>query len=603
MLRYFSKSRLIFVSPLLLATATGLLVLIIVTFALSNYDREKKQMTKGMLQKASTLMRVVKSGARSSYVADIKHDVWNTNPWFVYAQRVIDHVAEDPDIAFIAIVNEKGEVFAHNEKPVLKPDFPGKRVELQYRILSSSPYGRVFEAVHPYIPYRSAMHSMFSGGWMGKRHNLFMYEKRKGKENKRNQLEGKGPPDVPYFVLIGLDMTEYDSALGRHKYQIFIISLAMLLVGVGGWLSLAALQGYKVSQQTLSEIQAFTAHLIKELPVGIIATDKDGYITTWNKVAASLTGLTHKKTLGKKPQSVLASELATFFSDKVNNEQVNSIENGFKKEIKMTIENREQVFNCHRINIREGGDFQGQVLMVSNLTDLKTLEKNMREHERLAAVGRMAAGVAHEVRNPLSSIKGLALLLKNKFIPGSKENETTGLLIQEVERMNRTISELLSFARPPSLDLQKVDLPDFLQEEIELISPDASNCGVETLLELDETLPPVLADRDRLKQVFINILLNGVQAIKDGGTLKLSAKNNPADKTVRIEVIDSGCGIDEENLGQIFFPYFTTKKGGTGIGLAISQKIISDHGGTIRVESQKDKGATFIIELPIVEDS
>jgi two-component system sensor histidine kinase HydH len=233
------------------------------------------------------------------------------------------------------------------------------------------------------------------------------------------------------------------------------------------------------------------------------------------------------------------------------------------------------------------------------MTDLKNLEKKMRETERLAAVGRMAAGVAHEVRNPLSSVKGLALLLQGKFPPKSNEHETATLLIQEVERMNRTISELLSFARPAALDLSNVDVGELLERQVRLMEADAASEGITFTLDLAEDLQLITADQDRLNQVFINILLNAVQAMTAGGEIIVSACVNMNSKTIAISFADTGSGMEQETLKQVFFPYFTTRKNGTGIGMALSQKVIADHGGTIHVQSVPGQGTTVTIELPI----
>jgi two-component system sensor histidine kinase HydH len=232
------------------------------------------------------------------------------------------------------------------------------------------------------------------------------------------------------------------------------------------------------------------------------------------------------------------------------------------------------------------------------MTELKNLEKEMRENERLAAVGRMAAGVAHEVRNPLSSIKGLALLLQRKFVQKSNEHETATLLIQEVERMNRTISELLSFTRPAPLELAKVDVRVLLERQIRLLDADGASDNIIFHLEIGSDLQSIAADRDRLNQVLMNIILNGVQAMENGGELAIKAWNNSDNHTVIITVTDSGAGMDKETLSQVFFPYFTTKSSGTGIGLALSQKVIADHGGTIYLTSVLGQGTVVTIELP-----
>jgi two-component system, NtrC family, sensor histidine kinase HydH len=210
----------------------------------------------------------------------------------------------------------------------------------------------------------------------------------------------------------------------------------------------------------------------------------------------------------------------------------------------------------------------------------------------------MAGGVAHEVRNPLSSIKGLALLLKNKFPAGSKEQATADLLIQETERMNRTITEMLSFTRPSALKLTPVDLADLLGRSLELVKAEAAENRIATELDVQPGLQPILGDVDRLQQVVMNVVLNALQAMEDGGALTVKLANTADRRGVELRISDTGVGVSPELLSQVFYPYFTTKPSGTGIGLAISQKIVADHGGTIDMESEPGKGTTVIIQLP-----
>jgi two-component system sensor histidine kinase HydH len=401
-----------------------------------------------------------------------------------------------------------------------------------------------------------------------------------------------------YYLIVALDMKGYDRALGRLRFQVVMLSLTMLLVGVGGWLSLAAVQGYRVSRKALHEIKAFTGLLVSKLPVGIIATDTRGRITTWNHAISQLIGVEATQAIGKKPEELLPPMLAGFFS--TSGVHFDSSDEQSGHDVRLVVQGDEVVLNCHHLVISDRtGDPEGEVLLISNMTDLKNLEKKMRETERLAAVGRMAAGVAHEVRNPLSSVKGLALLLQGKFPPKSNEHETATLLIQEVERMNRTISELLSFARPAALDLTNVDVGEFLERQVRLMEADAASEGITFTLDLAEDLPLITADQDRLNQVFINILLNAVQAMTAGGEIIVSACANMNSKTIIISFADTGSGMEKETLKQVFFPYFTTRKNGTGIGMALSQKVIADHGGTIHVQSVPGRGTTVTIELPM----
>ncbi len=609
-MRMFPRPKFIYVSPWLLAAATGLLVLIVVTFALSNIRREKRLMTNALVQKADTLMRVIHSGARASYIADLRRGNWNIEPWYEHVQRVIDHLTDDPDVRFLALVDSRGRIIAHSNKGLrgqrstfrLPDNLRSGSIAantLIYQVFSTRGDGRIFEAFRSFVPYRPVMPPM----------PLRFFRKRSPEEG-GNSLLGVSPharfhdPGADdareqYYVAVGLDMRAYDRTLSRLRFQILMLSLAMLLVGIGGWLSLAAVQGYRISQQTLAEIQAFTGLLIARLPVGIIATDRKGRLTTWNRAAARILGIAAEEAMGRDPEAVLPGRLKDFFT-RAGDMRESGEDRGREAEVRICVNGSEVVLICYLIAIRDKeGNYMGQVLLLSDVTELKAMEKEMRQNERLAAVGRMAAGVAHEVRNPLSSVKGLALLLKDKFASTSRESEMASLLVQEVERMNRTISELLSFARPGTLDLAPVSLDELLRQAVRLIEADTASDAIATTLAVEEGLPEIMADRDRLNQVFINIMLNAVQSMEQGGELRVAARTVAGGEAVEVTIGDTGCGMDPETMEQVFYPYFTTREGGTGIGLAISQKIVSDHGGTIRMESEPGRGTLVTIELPL----
>ncbi|HHD62804.1 MAG TPA: PAS domain S-box protein [Desulfobulbaceae bacterium] len=596
-MKWLSRPKFIYVSPWLLAAATGLLVLIVVTFAVSNIQREKRLMINAMLQKAATLHRVIRSGARASYISDLRRGIWKPDPWQVHVQRIIDHLSDDPDLSFITVVDDRGMAFAHSRQAMcgkqldlqLPADLPnkGRKRPFIYRVVQEKELGRFFEVIRSFTPFQPMLPRIPLS--LQELHRQFSMPFGFG----RFPAGSKG-----YYIIVALDMKGYDHALGRLRFQVVMLSLTMLLVGVGGWLSLSAVQGYRVSRKALHEIKAFTGLLVSKLPVGIIATDIRGHITTWNRAVEQLMGIEAPRAIGKKPEEILPRKLADFFS--VSGAHSESYVEQAGQEVRLIVHEEEVVLNCHHLVISDRSEkAEGEVLLISNLTALKNLEKEMRETERLAAVGRMAAGVAHEVRNPLSSVKGLALLLQGKFPQKSNEHETATLLIQEVERMNRTISELLSFARPAPLDLADIDVGELLKRQVRLLAADAASDGIMFTLDLADDLRSIAGDQDRLNQVFINILLNAMQAMTDGGELIVSAHNNTGNKTVVITVADAGPGMEKETLNQVFFPYFTTKKSGTGIGLAISQKVIADHGGTIQVQSVPGRGTVVTIELPV----
>ncbi len=599
-MKWLARPKFIYVSPWLLAAATGLLVLIVVTFAVSNISREKRLMTNAMLQKAATLNRFIRSGAKASYLSDLQRGIWKPDPWQNHVQRIINHLSDDPDLVFIAVINSRGKIFAHSSSVMCGKKFPlhlpedlmerTRQGHYMYTVIPQQEKGRFLEVIRSYIPFQPVLPGIPLS--MQELHKRFSVPFAFG-----GLLGGINGADE-YYMIIALDMKSYDRALGRMRFQVLMLSLAMLLVGIGGWLSLAAVQGYRVSRKALHEIKAFTGLLISKLPVGIIATNTRGRITTWNNAIALLLDRPSDQVIGKKPEDVLPPELAKFFHHGVQCEKFDKEQGGC--EVHLTRNDEEIVLSCHHLTITDGQEEpEGQVLLISNMTVLKNLEKEMRETERLAAVGRMAAGVAHEVRNPLSSVKGLALLLQRKFSPTSNEHETATLLIQEVERINRTISELLSFARPAPLELAGVDVRKLLERQIRLLAADKDSDGISFTLEADDGLLPIAADQDRLNQVFVNILLNGVQAMGEGGKLVVRAWNNSGENTVVISVTDTGPGMEKEVLNQAFFPYFTTKKGGTGIGLALSQKVVNEHGGTIKIHSIPGQGTEVIVTLPV----
>jgi two-component system, NtrC family, sensor histidine kinase HydH len=607
-LRNKTRPAYISTSPWLLAAAAGLLIMIVVTFAFHNFRLEQRLMTSALLQKAATLMRVLDSGSRASYINDLRKDYWSNDPWNLHVQRVIDHLAEDPDLRFLALVDSQGKIIAHSDHARIGGLLPLSAMEglsdrgdqqprMVYAIQVTKEYGRVFEAARPFT---ASFPTLIPTPMRQQREGqLRIFPHKQDERRPMIRLVPRGDQDGErHLVLVGLDMKEYDRTLGRLRLQIVMLSLAMLLVGLGGWFSLSAVQGYRISQKTLVEIQAFTSLLIAKLPVGVVATDASGRITTWNQAVVQLTGMPRDTVVGRKPQEVLPEILVAFFLDAAAAE-TDSEKKSTEQTIKVNFGGRRCEVLCHPLLITDSEQqYMGKVLLLSDVTAIKSLEQRMRENERLAAVGRMAGGVAHEVRNPLSSIKGLALLLKNRFPSGSKEQDTADLLIQETERMNRTITEMLSFTRPTALHLEQVDLAALLQRSLQLIKAEAADSNITTVLDVEDEIVPFYGDVDRLQQVIMNVLLNAMQAMEEGGTLTVTLARLEQGEGVELRITDTGSGIAPELVSQVFYPYFTTKQSGTGIGLAISQKIILDHGGSIDMESEPGKGTTVIIRLP-----
>jgi two-component system sensor histidine kinase HydH len=224
------------------------------------------------------------------------------------------------------------------------------------------------------------------------------------------------------------------------------------------------------------------------------------------------------------------------------------------------------------------------------------MENEVTRSRHLNSIGSLAAGVAHEIRNPLSSIKGFAVYFKERLSGNKEDEKTADIMIQETERLNRVISQLIEFARPLELKKEKVQFVELVQHTIKLIAADAQKNKISVELDVDADLPEVAVDPDKIKQVLLNIFLNSLAALKEGG--KLTIEFAPMADNVAVIISDTGIGIEKTDLPSIYDPYFTSKPAGTGLGLAIVQKIMEAHGGRINVESIVGKGTKVSLYFP-----
>lgn len=224
-------------------------------------------------------------------------------------------------------------------------------------------------------------------------------------------------------------------------------------------------------------------------------------------------------------------------------------------------------------------------------------EEQLRRADRLAALGELSAGMAHEIRNPLASIRGTAEILRDGIKADDPRAEFATILIREVDRLNRVVADFLDFSRPSNARRERVDVVEALREVLVLTRLAARKKQVEVTLEAVGALE-LAADREQLKQAFLNLILNAFEAMPDGGRLVVSA--TVRDGTALVRFHDSGIGIAPEHLEQIFSPFFTTRRDGTGLGLAITHRIVAAHGGRIEVESRVGEGTTFSVVLPVV---
>lgn len=244
----------------------------------------------------------------------------------------------------------------------------------------------------------------------------------------------------------------------------------------------------------------------------------------------------------------------------------------------------------------EQGKVLGAVVLLRDLRTLKALQQRVERTERLAALGRLAAGVAHEIRNPLGAIRGLVQYFQVAWKEHAEQRVYLEVIIREVDRLNRVVSDLVEFARPRELQREPHALVEIVRHAVTLVQSDVRTKGIHIVQDLDEMLPPLLVDRDLVLQALLNILLNALEAMEAGGVLKIHLTDNAA--WVELAIQDTGRGIPPDQLERVFDPFFTTKPQGTGLGLAIAHSVIQAHDGEIVIDSPPGQGTTVTMRLP-----
>lgn len=340
----------------------------------------------------------------------------------------------------------------------------------------------------------------------------------------------------------------------------------------------------KIAEQKADDVESYNKNILQSVPSGVISFDSDLRIKSINFSAERILCLRSGDAIGKSYDEILGAPISNIVRER------KSVERGETQY--QTSDGRRIWLGLTFSPLRDSlGKEIGNILVFTDLTELKALESQAELRRRLSSLGEISAGIAHELRNPLGVIAGYTKLLSKKA--GNDLLPTIESISKEVDVMDRIISDFLSFARPVELKVSKINLYEMTKNCISSILGD--NNKIEVSLNVDK-LFYVSGDEVLLRQACTNLIQNSVEAMKDGGRLSLDYKD--IGDFVELIVSDTGHGIPEGIKDKIFLPFYTTKEKGTGLGLAIVQKIIVSHGGEISVESS-NAGTTFKVRLPM----
>lgn len=349
--------------------------------------------------------------------------------------------------------------------------------------------------------------------------------------------------------------------------------------------------------------------IINSIEDGIVVFDKIKRVTLFNQVTETITGISRNKALQAPGDEVFSdnSHLMEQVSRTLETGQVYSDHDSY-----IFRRNRTPVpvsITTSPIISGEGAS-KGTALVIRDISRVKTLEEEVKRSDSLASVGILAAGLAHEIRNPLGGIRGSAQLLGMEVGHDEELKEYTSVIIKETDRVSRLLDELLDFSNPKQLTLEELNIHEVLDSVIRVLSASKGGKAIQFITEYDPSIPAVAGDHEKLVQVFINIVKNACEAMEGEGSLTIVTRyisdfvlhhnEGGRSKMISIEVSDKGKGISADDIDALFTPFFTKKKGGTGLGLAVTQRIVKEHGGAIKVQSEEGEGSTFSVLLPTV---
>ncbi|MGB8509035.1 MAG: ATP-binding protein, partial [Pyrinomonadaceae bacterium] len=347
----------------------------------------------------------------------------------------------------------------------------------------------------------------------------------------------------------------------------------------------------------LATLRALHERIVESIRSGVITTDLERRIYTVNAAAEEMIGYTAEDLRGQ--------EVSILFGD-ITKQITDSMRSALEGDAIPRYEADCLTAEGFRIRLgysvsplsAESGETTGLVITFQDLTDIRSMEETSRRQERLSAVGRVAAGIAHEIRNPLAAMRGSIQVLRAEMPADSAQAELMEIVLRESDRLNGIITDFLTYARPRTVTLAETDLREPLRETFTLLrhSPE-----IREGQSLQEALPdePVLALADiaAIKQVFWNLARNALSAMPDGGTLRAELRRTDGGR-VRITFADTGRGMSPAQVERLFEPFSSSTTGGTGLGLSIVYQIVRDHGGTINVRSREGDGTTITVELP-----
>ncbi|MGE5351087.1 MAG: ATP-binding protein [Acidobacteriota bacterium] len=405
--------------------------------------------------------------------------------------------------------------------------------------------------------------------------------------------------EIAGVIRIGFSLDSINRMIDRMILRSVLISLLLLLVGIVVITLLVNQQSYSLLKDEYTKVQTHTGKILESMSDGVIVTDSGGRIIIFNKAAEKIFSVEASEVTGrdcgaiiKSPESLITKTL-----------KANTPVEYYEHTVHTLKDDQIIIAGSTSIIYNSTGGIDSVIAVVRDLTMQRSLEASQKRREKLSAMGELAGSVAHEIKNPLNLISITAQRFEKEFVPKEDVAEYYALIKdmkEEIRRVTEIINQFLKFARPPKLRLRRTEMKEYIEAICASFQGAAMKDNVKLKCNSESFEADI--DPDQMKQALINLLQNASDAAGSSGRAgEISVESRSSNGHLTISIKDNGCGIKEEDLNKIFNLYFTTKPDGTGLGLAIVNQIITGHRGQVRVESQPDKGTTFLIEIPIYE--
>jgi len=347
-------------------------------------------------------------------------------------------------------------------------------------------------------------------------------------------------------------------------------------------------------RRNIEELHNFHQSVLDASPDLILLLDADGTVRYMSRDIDAERGLTAERLKGKHFSQFVSPERRELLEQRWD-----EIRRGNLKPFEIEATDRDGNRRNLLLTARPIKGTDRLLVLQRDITDFKELENRYFESQKLAAVGQLSAGIAHEVRNPLSSIKMSLQILEKRMNPAGNDLKRFQIARKEVEHLEKLVSDILVFARPTEPEMHLADLGMCLESALAMAEREVEKKRIQVQMQFDDRIPPLSFDSSMMQQAFLNLFLNAIDAMEDNGVLTIRAGLAEGTGQVRIEIVDNGAGIDEASLPHVFNPFFTTKKYGTGLGLSQVKKIVDQHRGSVEVQSRRGEGTKVIVLLPV----